>query len=231
VNVSRKSPQRGIALLTVLLATALLLVLVAALVDLGTVQLQRSTADLRSLQALAGADAGTAWVRATIDEQQGDVDATIEHLAKTRGKRRFPIDDRSYVVVSVTLIAASQSSGGDHTDDNLEDNPNVVETPVQVESSATVFTDGSEVAHRSTTTLVRVFPAAPFSAVVGFIDDGGPVGIDSPGDAGGQLSTTDATELLVHAYVVEPDGQHQDEDDLSSEYWSDGNTQGPGPLP
>jgi hypothetical protein len=229
--VRRSRNSRGIALATVLLATALLLVLVAVLVDLGTIQLQRSTADLRSLQALAGADGGTAWVRAELEREKGDVEATIVRLGQMQGKHRFTIDDRSYVIVSVLLITASQETGGDHVDENLESNPQVVEAPVQVEASATVYTDDSAVARRSTTTLLRVFPAAPYSAVVGFIDDGGPVGIDSPGDSGGQVSGAAATELLVHAYTVDGSGQHHEVDDFNAENWSDGNTQGPGPLP
>lgn len=231
MNAKRPSRRRGIAIMSVLLATALLLVLVAALVDLGTIQLQRSTADLRSLQAIAGADAGTVWVRDVLEVQRGDIDATIAHLAKTQGRRRFALDADTIVVVSVSLLAGSQTGNGDHLDENLEQNPSVIETPVQVESSATVVTDGADVATRSTTTLLRVFPKSPFSAVVGSIDDGGPVGIDSPGDAGGQAASNDTTELLVHAYEYAPGGGRLDEDDLSSENWSDGNDQGYGPLP
>jgi hypothetical protein len=229
VRIARR--HRGIAIVTVLLATALLLVLVAVLVDLGTIQLQRSTADLRSLQALAGADAGTAWVRAELELEKGDIEATIERLGQMQGKHRFTIDDQTYVVVSVLMITATQQSDGDHVDENLESNPQVLEAPVQVEATATLFTDGDAVARRSTTTLLRVFPAAPYSAEVGFIDDGGPVGIDSPGDAGGQLKYQDTTELLVHAYTVDANGNRHEVDDFNPETWSDGNTQGPGPLP
>src|SRR5579863_6444495 len=96
--------RRGMAIVTVLLATALLLVLVAVLLDLGTIQLQRATADLRSLQAIAGADAGTAWVRGELEIERGDVEATIVRIGQMQGKHRFTIDDHDYVVVSVLLI-------------------------------------------------------------------------------------------------------------------------------
>ena len=222
--------RRGIAIVTVLLATALLLVLVAVLVALGTVQLQRATADLRAAQALSGADAGLQWVRAELAIERGDVEATIVRIGQMQGKHRFTIDDHSYVVASVMLLPAAGQSGGDHLDDNLQGHANAVEQPVQVTSSATLISDGVEVAHRSTTTLLRVFPGPPYSEVAGVIDDGGPVGIDSPGDAGGQKSAPDATELLVHAYT-EADDQRQNVDQFNPEAWSDGNAQGPGPLP
>jgi hypothetical protein len=224
--------NRGVALITVLLASALLLVLVAVLVDLGTIQLQRTTSDLRALQALAGADAGSAWVRAVLEEQRGNVVATIAKLGTTQGRRRFIVDDRTYVVTTVTVIQPSpQPTANDHYDVNLEQNPQVVETPLQVGASAAVYVDAQTVARRSTTTLLRVFPAAPYSAVVGVIDEGGPVGIDSPGDAGGQDAAPDTTELLVHAYVLDPFGHRQRVDQLGNAQWSDGNSAGPGPLP
>lgn len=226
----KQSSQRGIALISVLLATVLLLVLVAVLVDLGTIQLQRSTADLRALQSLAGADAGTAWARSVLASQNGSIPGMISRLAETRGQRQFPIDEHTYVVVTVGAILAQGPPSGDHLDVNLEQNAQVVEQPLQIESSATVFTDGAEVAHRSTTTLVRVFPTAPFSDIVGYIDDGGPVGIDSPGDAAGQKSMHNTTELLVNActYIGTQLYCH---DQLGDQRWNDNNSQGPGPLP
>lgn len=222
---------RGIAMITVLFATVLLLVLVAVLVDLGTVALKRSTAELRALQATAGADAGTGWVRGILEIQKGDIAATVARLGTMQGKKRFVIDDHTYVVASVLILAPSTPApGGDHVDANLEQEPQVVEQPAQVQSSATVYADGVAAGHRTTTTLLRVFPAAPYSAVVGVIDDGGPVGIYSPGDAGGQSGGKNVTELLVHAYIT-VNGQRQDVSDWSPLQWNDGNSQGGGPLP
>ena len=226
-----KFGRRGIALVSVLLATVLLLVLVAVLVDLGTVQLQRSTADLRAVEALAGADAGTAWVRGVLELEKGDISATIAHLGLVQGKRRFPIDDRSYVLVSVLVLRGNPQPSGDHLDQNLESNPQVVEQPAQVESSATVFVDGFAVASRTTTSLLRVFPAAPYSVVAGVTDDGGPVGIYSPGDAAGQTAAPDYSELLVKAYTLDSGGNRHYQDVFTSQNWSDNNSVGPGPLP
>ena len=223
--------QRGIALISVLLATALLLTLVAVLVDIGTLQLQKSTAELRAVQALAGADGGTAWVRAVLEQQQGDVNKTILKLGATQGKRRFVIDDRTYVVASVTLQQPQSGSSNDHYDANLEQNLSVNESPLQVVSSAAVYVDSVPVTRRVTTSLLRLFPAAPYSAIVGYIDDGSPVGIDSPGDAGGQFAGLDSTELLVHAYTMNQIGLPHRADKFGNASWTDFNSAGPGPLP
>jgi hypothetical protein len=230
LGMRRQPSERGIALITVLLATVLLLVLVAVLVDLGTIQLQRSSADLRALQSLAGADAGTAWARSVLASQKGDIQQMVSRLAETHGQRRFPIDDHTYVVVTVVPVPAQGPPSGDHLDVNLEQNAQVVEQPLQIQSSATVFTDDVEVAHRSTTTLVRVFPTSPFSDIVGYIDDGGPVGIDSPGDAAGQKSDRNTTELLVNACTTVGTNRNC-HDQLGDQRWNDNNSQGPGPLP
>lgn len=223
--------ERGIALIVVLMTTALLLTLIAVLVDLGTVQLQKATAQLRAAQALAGDDAGTAWVRAVLAQQSGDMTKTLLKLGSVQGKRRIVIDGQTYVVTAVSLKYPGQQSGNDHADNNLELYPQAIESPVQVQSSATVYVDSNPVAQRVTTTLLRVFPAAPYSEVVGYIDDGAPVGIDSPGDAGGQLAGTNTTELLVHAYTMNQIGDAQKVDQFGNSVWGDGNSAGPGPLP
>jgi hypothetical protein len=224
-------PRRGMALVSVLLATALLLALVTILVDLGTLQLQRATAELRAVQALAGADAGTAWVRAVLDQERGDVPATLAKLAVLRGRRRIPIDSRTYVVASVALMPASGGQQGDHTDDNVQQADNS-EQIVQIESSAALYVDGAVATHRATTTLVRVFPAAPYSEIVGMVDAAGPVGIQSPGDAAGQAAAANATELLVHVFAMQPGlTRPKNVDDFSKTTWDDGNSIGPGPLP
>jgi hypothetical protein len=224
--------ERGIALIAVLFATVLLLSLVTVLVELGTLQLQKSTADLRALQALAGADAGTAWVRAVLEQQHGDVQATTARLGYTQGKRRMRIDNQTYVVTTVVLLGPPGGPTNDHLDSNLEQYPRATEQPVQVESSAAVFVDSVSVTTRATTTLLRVFETDPYSEIVGFIDDASPVGIDSPGDAAGQFAGPNATELLVHAYTMNKPGDPNKVDKFGDTLWSDNNTAGgPGPLP
>src|ERR1700687_1290191 len=133
--------NRGVALVAVLMATALLLVLVAVLVDIGTLQLQRATADLRALQALGGADAGTAGVRAVFEQQSGDLFKTVMKLGASQGRRRFVIDDRTYVVVTEILRSPGQQSGSNIVDDNLEQYPRATEQPIQIKSSAAVYFD------------------------------------------------------------------------------------------
>lgn len=223
---------RGVALISVLFSTVLLLALVAVLVDIGTLRLQRTTADLFSLQALAGADGGTAWVRALLNQEHGDVGATITRLGQTQGKRRFTIDDHTYVVASETLIPGSSDSNGDHVDENVQQNLRAQEQVVQVESSAAVYANGAVEARRMTGVLLRVFQAAPYSEVVGYVDDSSAVGINSPGDAAGQAQALDTTDLRVHVYQI---GNSlltlQNEDDFLTWTWPDGNASGSGPLP
>ena len=223
---------RGVALISVLFSTVLLLALVAVLVDIGTLRLQRTTADLFSLQALAGADGGTAWVRAVLDQEHGAIGATITKLGQTQSKRRFTIDDHTYVVASETLIQGPSDSNGDHIDDDVQQNSRPPEQVVQVESSAAVYANGVVEARRVTAVLLRVFAVAPYSEVVGYVDDSSAVGINSPGDAAGQAHALDTTELLVHVYQI---GNSvltlQKEDDFQNQTWSDGNSSGSGPLP
>lgn len=224
--------SRGIALVAVLFATVLLLALVTVLVELGTVRLQKASADLRALQALAGADAGTAWARALLEQQRGDVYAAIAKLGDTQGRRRIRIDDRTYVVMSVIILQTQPGPPNNHFDTNLEQYPRATEVPVQVQSSAAVYVDSVSVTRRVTTTLLRVFLAEPYSEIVGFIDDSSPVGINSPGDAAGQFAGPNATELLVHAYTMSQLGQPNKVDRFDDKLWTDNNTAGgPGPLP
>jgi hypothetical protein len=223
--------RRGIALIIVLMATALLIVLVGVLVDLGTSELARSAAEVRSIQSLAAADAGAQWARAALATEGGNVPNAVARLARFDG-RRLTIDAQTYALVSVSMTQAQpQGPGGDHFDENLEGNPRALETPVQVESSAIVYSAGVAAGNRSITTLLRVFPAPPYSEIVGVIDDGGPVGIMSPGDAGGQIGGQHATELLVNAYTLDAQLHRHDASRFESENWSDGNAPPTGPLP
>jgi len=117
---NRFAAVRGVALISVLFSTVLLLALVTVLVDIGTLRLQRTTADLFSLQALAGADGGTAWVRAELDQQHGDIHAAQLKLGATQGRRRFVIDDHTYVVATESLIWNSVGQEVDHVDDQVQ---------------------------------------------------------------------------------------------------------------
>jgi len=215
----------------VLFSTVLLLALVTVLVDIGTLRLQRTTADLFSLQALAGTDGGTAWVRAELDQLHGDIPATQLKLGATQGRRRFVIDDHTYVVATESLIWNSVGQEVDHVDDDVQSNPRAIEQVAQVGSSAAVYVDGVLVARRDTSVLLRVFPAAPYSEVVGYVDDASAIGVDSPGDAAGQALGLDTTDLLVHAYEFNGSYILQKEDDFTTQKWSDGNSSGSGPLP
>jgi len=227
----RFAAVRGVALISVLFSTVLLLALVTVLVDIGTLRLQRTTADLFSLQALAGADGGTAWVRAELDQQHGDIPATQLKLGATQGRRRFTIDDHTYVVATESLVWNSVGQEDDHVDDLVQSNQRAIEQVAQVGSSAAVYVEGVVVARRDTTVLLRVFPAAPYSEVVGYVDDASAVGVDSPGDAAGQAHGLDTTDLLVHAYKFNGSLILQNEDDFTTHKWSDGNSSGSGPLP
>lgn len=222
---------RGVALIGVLFATVLLLALVTVLVDIGTLRLQRATADVFAVEALGGADAGTAWVRAVLDQQHGDIEASNTKLGETQGKRRFVIDDHTYIVASEKLLQSSRSQQNDHVDDEVQDNPRAQEYVVQVDSSAALYANGNVVARRDTSTLLRVFPVTPYSEVVGYVDDASAVGIDSPGDAAGQAHALDTTDLLVHAYTMDRLTEPQDVDQFGTDKWSDGNSTGSGPLP
>ena len=229
VHVIRGS--RGVALVGVLFATVLLLALVTVLVDVGTLRLQRATAGVFAIQALGGADAGTAWVRALLDAERGDIDATVTKLGRTQGRRRFTVDGETYVVATETILDVSQPHDDDHVDELVQGNPRAEERVIQVDSSAAVYANGAVVARRDTSVLLRVFPVTPYSEVVGYVDDASAVGIDSPGDAAGQQRALDTTDLLVHAYTMDQLTQPQNADHFQEYTWSDGNSTGPGPLP
>ena len=84
--------KRGIALITVLLATTLLLALLAFLVNIGTSGLRRATEEQWELQAQAGADAGVGWIRALLDQRQGDVIAMLGDVAAAHSLYTVTID-------------------------------------------------------------------------------------------------------------------------------------------
>ncbi|MDQ6781377.1 MAG: hypothetical protein M3Z37_09540 [Candidatus Eremiobacteraeota bacterium] len=222
---------RGIALITTLLAVALLMAIVAVLVNISSAQLRRTAEETRSLQALAAADAGASWVRALLRWNRGALSPTLLALAAEHSTLRVTIDANTHADVLVSLrLPAAAAQQPDYLDRQLQMNAQVLEAPVQVIATATLVAGGALQATRSVTTLLRVFhQASPYSEVVGLIDDGGPVAADSPGDAGGQVGASNATELRLHAYK-DPRGRHPD-DRFEDQQWNDGNAAASGFLP
>ncbi|HEV2909292.1 MAG TPA: hypothetical protein VGX02_08435 [Candidatus Eremiobacteraceae bacterium] len=224
--------ERGIALITVLLATTLLLALLAFLVNIGTSGLRRATEEQWELQAQAGADAGVGWVRALLDQRQGDVVATLGDMAAAHSLYTVTIDERTQVQARVAIRLDTAGTSNDHLDVNLQQNPNIDETPLQVGVTATVVIDGTPVATRSTTALVRVFRRfAPYSETVGVIDNSGPVGVESPGDPAGQPGGSLATDLRIHVFKTGAGGEPVPADSYADQQWWDGNSAPSGALP
>lgn len=224
--------KRGIALITVLLATTLLLALLAFLVHVNTAGLRRTTEEQWNLQAQAGADAAVGWLRAVIASRQGNIPSALADVAAANSLYSLRIDERTRVDAKVQLHLDTSGAANDHLDMSLQQNPYIAETPLQVGVTATVFVDGAPVATRSTTALVRVFQQiAPYSEVVGVIDNAGPTGIDSPGDPAGQAPGALATELRIHVFTTGPSGQPVANDDFGNQQWWDGNALPSGPLP
>jgi len=229
MSSSSRRRSRGIALITTLLAVALLLTILAVLVNITTVQLRRSTDDMRAVQSLAAADAGAAWLRGLLNEKRGDLFATLTALAAAHGTLTLTIDQNTYAKVAVSLRTPAAATQPNHLDRQLQQNALIAESPVQVFSTASLFAGGRLQATRTVTTLIRIFhQAAPYSEVVGVIDNGGPDEIASPGDAGGQIGATFATELRMHALR---DASKPPSDTFKDEQWNDGNTPPNGFLP
>lgn len=224
--------RRGIALITVLLASTLLLALLAFLVHVGTAGLRRATEEQWNLQAQSGADAAVGWLRALIAARQGNIPDALGDVAAANSSYSLNIDERTRVDARIQLHLDTSGTTDDHLDMSLQQNPYVSETPLQVGVTATVLVDGSPVATRSTTALVRVFQQiAPYSEVVGVIDNSGPTGIESPGDPAGQTASALATELRIHVFTTGPSGQPVADDNFGNQQWWDGNSLPSGPLP
>ncbi len=224
--------QRGIALIAVLLSILVLMALLAVMVEVGTVRLRRSTEELRSLQALAAADAGAGWVRAVMLQHKGDVVAALADLAHAHSTLVVPIDSNASASVLVSMQVPGSPDGADHVDVQLQRNPNILETPLQVVSTGTVVVDGTAVATRTVTTLLRTFHhVSPYSEIVGAIDNGGPESVDSPGDPAGQIGAENATDLRIRAFVEQGSGGSKSADDFERVEWSDGNAGSAGFLP
>jgi len=227
-----KTCQRGIALVTVLLAVVLLLTIIAVLVDIGSSRLRRSTQALHALQALSAADAGAGWVRALLKQESGDITSTLNDLALARSTLALTIDAHTRADILVSIQMPASSAHADHLDSQLQENPQILETPAQVVATASIYTDGSLQAMRTVTTLLRTFRhASPYSEIVGSIDDAGPVSIDSPGDPAGQIGSATATDLRLRAFTETPGGREVPADKFEDDQWFDGNNGSSGILP
>jgi len=201
------------------------------MVDVGTARLRESTAAAHGEQALAAADAGTSWVRALLTNDRGDLTNVLADLATAHSTMTLSIDSRTQAKIAVSLELPGGAAHADHVDVNLQENPTVGEAPVQVESTATVSVDGNIVATRTVSSLLRRFSLAPYSEVVGVIDDVGLSSQASPGDPAGQPGGTYATELRMHAYAEVGTAPPVPADLFKSDAWSDGNVGSPGILP
>lgn len=223
--------HRGMALVATLFAVVLIMTLLTVMVEVGTMRLRRSTEELRAAQALAAADAGAAWVRALLFANGGDVSSTLTGLSQAHSTLSLTIDPLTSATVLVSVAIPGASAQADHLDVNLQENPQIVETPIQVVATATVETGGAAVATRTVTTLLRSFHhLAPYSEIVGLIDDAGPESIDSPGDPAGQVGAPDATDLRLFAYR-ESGSSAVPANKFQSDSWFDGNTGASGFLP
>lgn len=213
--------RRGIALISVLLASVLLLAVIALMVDVATVQLRRTSEELRALQARAAADAGLGWVRAEIYAQKGDVSRTQSALRARANHYRLVIDSDTTADIAVSLQPARPRLIDDHLDKNLQANPYIREAPLQLISTAMIGVRGEQVAQRTTIALLHVFlGGSPYSEIVGVIDAGGPSSGTSPGDAAGQVGDSTLTDLRIHAYTV-ASGVPKPADTFVDQEWSD----------
>jgi hypothetical protein len=222
--------DRGAAIIMVMLACVLLAAVLAVMLDVATAQLRRTVESGRALQAQAGADAGAGWYRALLQTKAGDPSATAAALGLSGGIDTITLDPHTVVQVTVVPIGTTGHGANDHNDVNLQQI--VTEQMIQLVSTAVVFEDGTQVAQRTSTTLLRIFRGAkPYSEIVGVVDDAGPDAIDSPGDAAGQAAAPNTTDLLVHAFTRVGDGPPVENDKFQALQWSDGNPGGGGVLP
>jgi hypothetical protein len=224
--------QRGMALVATLFAVILVMTLLAVMVDVGTMRLRQSTADLHSAQALAAADGGASWVRALLNANSGLIGPTLTDLANAHSALSFWIDGHSRATVTVSIQTPGDSAQADHLDVNLQENPQIDETPMQVVSTATIAVGGQQVATRTVTTLLRSFQhEPPYSEIVGVIDDAGPDSIESPGDPAGQVGSAYATDLRIFSYTQTGSSSPVPANKFQNDSWFDGNSRTSGFLP
>jgi len=232
VRMTIPGGQRGIALVTSLLAIVLVLAILAVMVDIGTSRLRRANEDARAAQALAAADAGAAWVRALLVAHDGDLGAVFIDLAKAHSKTEFSIDSDTTAEVFVGLQLPGPTKHVDHIDINLQENPQIDESPLQVVATATIRASSGIVAVRTVTTLLRNFHnLPPYSEIVGVIDDAGPSSVYSPGDPAGQVGGAYVTDLRIQATTATGTAPPAPANKFQSDSWSDGNIGSPGILP
>ena len=224
--------KRGVALIMVMLAAVLLAAALAVMLDIGTAQLRHSVENARGLEAQAGSDAGAGWFRAVLFAKGGDIGATEIAIGQSGGMETLTLDQHTAVKVTVALTWPGGNGQNDHSDANVQGNQNIDEQVGQLVATAIVVEDGTTVAQRTSTTLLRMFRnAQPYSEVVGVVDDDGPDAIDSPGDAAGQAAAANPTDLLVHAFTRSGDGPPNEDDKFKALQWADGNPGGGGVLP
>ena len=234
LTLAPSGQQRGIALITSLLAVVLVLVILAVMVDIGTSRLRRAKEDSRAAQALAAADAGAAWVRALLAVHGGQLSDVFSDLAKTHSRTEFPIDSgtTAEVLVGLQFPGSGSTKVMDHVDVNLQENPTIAEAPLQVVATATITASGHVVATRTVTTLLRSFHnLPPYSEVVGVIDDAGPSSVFSPGDPAGQVGGAYVTDLRIQASTVTGTATPVPANKFQDDSWSDGNIGSSGFLP
>ncbi len=216
--------SRGMALLTALLAIGLMMIVLAVMIELGTSRLRRTTEDLRSLQALAAAQAGVGWVRALFVSDAGDLGGVLTDIAHAHSTLALTVDGSTEATIIVSLQTVAAGPQDDHLDRELQENPRILETPVQVTSTSSLHVHGTVVAVRTVTVLLRTFHhLAPYSEIVGEVDNGGTASVDSPGDAAGQIGASFATDLRLRAYTENPSGQKSPADKFQDDLWSDNN--------
>jgi hypothetical protein len=220
------------ALVATLFAVILLMTLLAVMVDVGTMRLRQSSVDLHSVQALAAADGGASWVRALLNTNAGLISPTLTDLANADSTLSFWIDGHTRASVTVSIQMPGDSAEADHLDINLQENPQIDETPVQVVSTATISVGGQPLATRTVTTLLRSFQhEPPYSEIVGVIDDAGPDSIESPGDPAGQVGSSYATELRIFSYTQTGSSAPVPANTFQNDSWFDGNSGPSGFLP
>ena len=196
-----RARSRGIALVTVLLAVVLIMALLAVMVDIGTSRLRQTNEQARGAQALAAADAGASWVRALFAYRYGKLNDVLADLTLAHSRTTIAIDRATTAVIQVGLWLPGHAKHLDHLDVYLQENPQILEAPLQVMSTATVTANGQVMATRTVTTLLRTFQIVPYSEIVGVVDDGGPSSSFSPGDPAGQVGGPYATDLRISAFT------------------------------
>jgi hypothetical protein len=164
-------------------------------------------------------------------QESGDLSNVMADLGKAHSLTTITIDSDTSAQVLVSLQLPAPTSHADHVDINLQENPAILETPLQVVSTATVSSSGQVVATRTVTTLLRTFlHPAPYSEIVGIIDNAGPSSLFSPGDPAGQVGSAATTDLRIQATSETKTGPVP-ANLFRTDSWYDGNSGSTGLLP